>query len=196
MGSMKSLFKTPPSVRMSPGKKRALWASKPSLSAIHSALTRASAARAEERNLHARMMEAGQQKRAMTKRHRNLVSKVYNLRYRMKWTPSPSIQRQINQVQKEINANLPNLENKERKVEKLVAEWEKAQKRYHQLARRVTHLNGTRVLNSSPLTANEKAIVRITGAIVKNMSAARRTTRRLPLGQNISQTIIRSAARR
>lgn len=195
MVSPGSLFNSPKSVRTSPGKKRVFHKGR-NLKSLHSALTRVSAALAETRNLHNRMMEAGVQKRAIHKRYQNLGAKLSNLRHAMRWTPSPSIQRQLNKVQKEYNTVLPNVNNKERKSAKLIAEYEKAQKRYYQLARRVAYLNGTRTLNNSPLTENEKQIVRLTGAMVKNMSVTRRTARRLPFGTNIGEVITRSAVRR
>jgi len=83
-----------------------------------------------------------------------------------------------------------------RKFFKLTEKMTKAQHRYRQLMRRVIHPNGTRNLNTRPLTQAERNIIRRTAAIVKNMSAARRTVRRLPLNKNTGMLIIRSAARR
>lgn len=196
MTSPGSLFKTPQGVRMSPGKKRVLYGPGPNIKSIHAALTRVSAALAESRNLHAQMMEAGVQKRAAHKRHMKLLDKFYNLRRQMRMRPSANVQGLLNQAQKEVNASLPNVVNKERASTKLIKQWENSKKRYHQLARRVAHLNGTRNLNNRPLSQGEKEAIRLTATIVRNMSAARRTVRRLPLPRNMGHLVIRSAARR
>lgn len=190
------LFNTPPGVRMSPGKKRVLYGPAPNLKSVHAALTRASAALTEQQNIQAQMMEAGVHKRAAHNRARKLDNKITNLRHRMRWQPSEVYQRQLNQAQKELNAILPNVRNKERTSNKLIRQWENSKKRYHQLARRVIYHNGSRNLNSRPLTNRERAAIRASGAIVRNMSAARRTVRHLPLPQNLGMLIIRSAARR
>ena len=190
------LFNTPPGMRMSPGKKRVLFGPAPKFNSIHAALTRVSAALAESQNLQAQMMEAGVHRRAAHNRARKLDNKITNLRHRMRWQPSEAYQRQLNQAQKELNAILPNVRNKERKSNKLVRQFENSKKRYHQLARRVAYLNGTRNLNNRPLTQREKEAIRVTAAIVKNMSAARRTVRRLPLPRNVGNAIIRASARR
>lgn len=197
MVSPGSLFRTPPSVRMSPGKKRAFWWGPiPNLMSLHSALTRASAALAESRNLHARMMEAGVQRRAAHQRVSDLVGKLARLQHRMRMYPSAALQEQIEHVQRQINDELPNMTNKERRSAVLIREFEKSRKHYHQLARRVAYLNGTRNLNNRPLNEREKNTIRQTAAIVRNMTAARRTTRRLPLPRNVAHAIIRSMARR
>jgi len=199
MASPGTLFNSPENVRTSPGKKRVFHGGR-NLTSLHAALTRASAARAEERNLHARMMEAGVQKRAAHNRARKLDSKLFNFRYSMKWTPSASeaaaFQQKINQAQKELNAILPNVRNAERKSEKLIKQWEKAQKHYHQLARRVVNRSGSRTFNNSPLTQRELNAVRAMSRVIKNMASVRRTVRRLPFGNNVSHQIIQSAARR
>ena len=83
-----------------------------------------------------------------------------------------------------------------RKFFKLTEKMTKAQHRYRQLVRRVIYPNGRRNLNTRPLTQAERNIIRRTAAIVKNMSAARRTVRRLPLNKNTGTTIVRSIARR
>jgi len=83
-----------------------------------------------------------------------------------------------------------------RKFFKLTEKMTKAQHRYRQLVRRVIYPNGRRNLNSRPLTNREKEAIRASGAIIRNMSAARRTVRHLPLPQNLGMLIIRSAARR
>lgn len=194
------LFNTPPGVRMSPGKKRVFHGGR-NLTSLHAALTRASAALAETRNLEAQMMEAGVHKRAAHNRARKLDTKLFNFRHSMKWTPSASeaaaFQQKINQAQKELNTVLLNVRNKERTSNKLIKQWENSKKRYHQLARRVAHFNnGTRNLNNRPLSPREKHIIRTTARIVRNMSAARRTVRRLPLPRNMGHLVIRSAARR
>ena len=193
------LFNTPPGVRTSPGKKRVFHGGR-NLQSLHAALTRASAALNESRNLQAQMMEAGVHKRAAHNRARKLDSKLFNFRHSMKWTRSASeaaaFQQKINQAQKELNALEPNVRNAERKSEKLIKEWEKAQKRYHQLARRVVNWSGSRTFNNSPLTQRELNAVRTMSRAIKNMASARRTVRRLPFGSNVSQIIIQSAARR
>lgn len=199
MTSPGRLFDTPPSVRMSPGKKRVFHGGR-NLASLHAALTRASAALNESRNLQAQMLEAGVQKRAIHNRVRKLDSKLFNFRHSMKWTRSASeaaaFQQKINQAQKELNAILPNVRNKERTSSKLIAEWEKAQKRYHQLARRVVNWSGSRTFNNSPLTQREVDAVRTMSRAIKNMASAQRTMHRLPFGTNMSQLIIRSALRR
>jgi hypothetical protein len=83
-----------------------------------------------------------------------------------------------------------------RQFQKLTRESKKARQRYRQLARRVLYHSGSRNLNSRPLTNREKEAIRASGAIIRNMSAARRTVRHLPLPQNLGMLIIRSAARR
>jgi len=196
MVSPGSLFKTPPGVRMSVGKKRALWGPQPSLNALHSTLTRLSATLAETRNLHNKMTKADARKRAIYKRHHELKNWIHNLSHAMRSEPREHTQRGINQTQKEINAILINQRNAERKSAKLTKEWERSLKRYRQLARRVAHLNGTRTLNNRPLTENEKQTIRLTAQMIKNMAAARRTTRRFPFGQNVGDLIVRSTARR
>jgi hypothetical protein len=194
------LFNTPPNVRMSPGKKRELYGPGINLSAIHTALTRVSAALAESQNLKAQMMEAGAQKREAHKRARKLDDIISNLRRRLLWSPSETYQRQLNQAQKELNAILPNVRNKERRSNKLIRQWKASKKRYRQLARRVIYYhiynNGTRNLNSRPLKQNEKKAIRNAAAIVKNMTSTRRTVRQLPLPRNLRGPIIRSAAYR
>ena len=184
---------------MSPGKKRVFHGGR-NLQSLHAALTRASAALNESRNLQAQMMEAGVHKRAAHNRARKLDSKLFNFRHSMKWTRSASeaaaFQQKINQAQKELNALEPNVRNAERKSEKLIKEWEKAQKRYHQLARRVVNWSGSRTFNNSPLTQRELNAVRTMSRAIKNMASARRTVRRFPFGTNVSQLIIQSAARR
>ena len=192
------IFNTPPGVRMSPGRRRAFYGPTSNLRSLHAALTRVSAALAEERNLHARMTEAGIQKENTRKRHKNLVNKLSSIRQRMRRSPLAvaAFQQQLNQVQKEINAILPNVHNKKRQSNKLVKQWENSKKRYHQLARRVIYHNGSRNLNSRPLTIREREAIRASGPIVRNMSAARRTVRHFPLPQNLGMLIIRSAARR
>jgi hypothetical protein len=193
------LFNTPPGVRMSPGKKRVFQGGR-NLISFHAALTRASAALSESRNLHARMMEAGVHKRAARNRARKLDTKLFNLRHSMKWTPSASeaaaFQQRINQAQKELNAILLNVHNKERTSTKLIKQWENSKKRYHQLARRVVNRSGVRTFNNSPLTQRELNAVRVTSRVIKNMSEARRTVRHFPLPQHMGMLIIRSAARR
>lgn len=196
MVSPGSLFGTPTGIRMSPGKARVLFRVPPSLTSVHSALTRVSAALAESENLHTRMMVAGVQKRAAHQRHQTLRTKLHNLQYRMRWRPLESYQRQINKAQKNVNANLPNVINKERTSERLIRQWENSMKRYHQLARRVVYLNGTRNLNNRPLTHAEKETIRITSQIIRDMVSARRTVRHLPLNKNTGSMITRSAARR
>lgn len=190
------LFNTPPGIRMSPGKKRIMWGPAPHLKSVHAALTRASAALAESENLAAQMMEAGVHKRVAHERERKLVNKLSNLRHGMRWNPSAAIERQINNAQRELNTVALNARNKERTSERLIKQWKKSKKRYHQLARRVAYLNGTRNLNTSRLTEQEKYIIQTTSAMVKNMSAAQRTVRRLPIPHNLGMLIIRSAARR
>ena len=198
MASPGRLFNDPPGVRMSPGKKRVLYGPAPSIKSLHAALTRVSAALAEQRNLQAQMMEAGVHKRNIHKRHQNLVNKLANLRHRMRWTPLavPALQQRHDQLRKQINAILPNVRNKERTSERLIRQWENSKKRYHQLARRVIYHNGSRNLNSRPLTNREREAIRASGAIVRNMSAARRTVRHLPLPQNLGMLVIRASARR
>lgn len=144
------LFNTPPGVRMSPGKKRVLYGPAPNLKSLHAALTRASAALAEQRNLQARIQGM---------------------------TPAQLVTQY-------------------RKFQKNTREYKKARKRYHQLARRVIYTNGTRNLNARPLTQREREAIRATSAIVRNMSAARRTVRHLPLPQNLGMLVIRASARR
>jgi len=193
------IFNTPPGVRMSPGKKRVFHGGR-NLRSLHTALTRASAALNESRNLQARMMEAGVQKRAAHNRARKLDTKLFNLRHSMKWTPSASeaaaFQQRINQAQKELNTILLNVHNKERTSNKLIKQWENSKKRYHQLARRVINWNGSRAFNNSPLTQRELNAVRTMSSSIKNMASARRTVRHFPLPQNLGMLIIRSAARR
>jgi hypothetical protein len=193
------LFNTPPGVRMSPGKKRVFHGGR-NLTSLHAALTRASAALAETRNLEAQMMEAGVHKRAAHNRARKLDTKLFNFRHSMKWTPSASeaaaFQQKINQAQKELNIVLLNVRNKERTSNKLIKEWEKAQKRYHQLARRVVNWSGSRTFNNSPLTQRELNAVRTMSRAIKNMASARRTVRRLPLPRNMGHLVIRSVTRR
>jgi DNA repair exonuclease SbcCD ATPase subunit len=190
------LFNTPPGVRMSPGKRRVLYGPGPSIKSIHSALTRVSAALAESRNLHTRMMNAGVQKRAAHQRVSDLVGKLARLQQRMRLRPSAALQEQIDHVQRQINDELPNMTNKERRSAVLIKEYEKSMKRYHQLARRVAHLNRTRNLNNRPLSPREKHIIRTTARIVRNMSAAQRTVPHLPIPRNMGHLVIRSAVRR
>lgn len=189
------LFNTPPGVRMSPGKKRVLFGPAPNLNSIHAALTRASAALAETRNLYGRMMNAGVAKRVAHRRQQALINERARL-YATRRKPSADYQQRFNQLQKEINALEPNVRNKERASNKLNKQWENSKKRYHQLARRVVHLKGNRNLNNRPLTPKEREAIRITAAIVKNMSSARRTVRHLPLPRNMGHAIIRSAVYR
>ena len=196
MVSPGSLFRTPPGVRMSPGKKRVLFGPAPNLKSVHAALTRASAALAESQNLAAQMMEAGVHKRVAHNRQQKLVNKIVNLQHAMIWHPSTAYQKQLNQAQKEFNTLTPNVRNKERASERLIEQWEKSKKRYYQLARRLAYLNGTRNLNNSPLTQREKEIIRQTAAIVKNMSTARRTVRNFPLPRNMGTLVVRASARR
>ena len=196
MVSPGSLFKTPPGVRMSVGKKRALWGAQPSLNALHSTLTRLSATLTETRNLHNKLTKADARKRAIYKRHHELKNWDHSLRFAMRLDPQNHTRRGIIETQKEINAILINERNAERKSAKLTKEWERSLKRYRQLARRVAHLNGTRTLNTRPLTENEKQTIRLTGQMIRNMAAARRTTRRFPFGQNVGDLIVRSIARR
>ena len=162
---------------MSPGKKRVFHGGR-NLRSLHTALTRASAALSESRNLQAQMMEAGVHKRAAHNRARKLDTKLFNLRHSMKWTPSASeaaaFQQKINQAQKELNSK----------------------KRYHQLARRVVNWSGARTFNNSPLTQRELGAVRTMSRSIKNMAEARRTVRHLPLPHNLGMLVIRSAARR
>ena len=146
------IFNTPPGMRMSAGKKRVLYGPAPSLRSLHAALTRVSAALAEQRNRQARI--AGMTPAQFT---------------------SPTQYRQFR---------------------KNTSEWIKSKKRYRQLARRVLYHSGSRNLNSRPLTNREKEAIRASGAIVRNMSAARRTVRHLPLPQNLGMLIIRASARR
>ena len=80
MTSPGRLFDTPPGVRMSPGKKRVFHGGR-NLASLHAALTRASAALNESRNLQAQMLEAGVQKRAIHNRVRKLDSKLFNFRH-------------------------------------------------------------------------------------------------------------------
>lgn len=188
------LFNTPPGVRMSPGKKRVLF--RPKLNSIHAALTRASAAFAEFQNIQAQMMEASVHKRAAHNRQQAFFYRLTNYQNRMRSHPSESYQKIINHAQKELNAITPIARNKERTYARLVKQWENSKKRYHKLARRVIHLKGNRNLNNRLLTSKEKEAIRVTAAIVKNMSAAQRTTRRLPLPRNVGNVIIRSLARR
>ena len=194
------LFNTPPGVRMSPGKKRVLWGPAPNLKSVHAALTRASAALAESRNIEARMMEAGVHKRAAHQREQKLVNELANLWTQMRVHPSVNVQQRtiqrIIRVQREMNEVAPNVRNKEKRSERLIRQFENSTKRYHQLARRVAYLNGTRNLNNRPLTQREKEAIRVTAAIVKNMSAARRTVRHLPLPRNMGHLVIRASARR
>jgi len=145
------LFNTPPGVRMSPGKKRVFHRGR-NLASLHAALTRASAALAEHRNLQARV--------AATTPAQFLSPTQY------------------------------------RQFQKLTRESKTARQRYRQLARRVIYTNGSRNLNSRPLTQREREAIRASGAIVRNMSAARRTVRHLPLPQNLGMLIIRASARR
>ena len=206
MASPGSLFKTPPGMRMSPGKKRVLYGPAPNLKSVHSALTRVSAALAESRNLHSRMMNAAVAKRRLHARHQTLVNKEFRSQYAMNQLQTKSYpnkearlryaSREIQKIQKEINAIMSNRRNAERKSNKLVADWEKSKKRYFQLARRVVRINGTRNLNTYPLTHGEIQAVRTIGTFAKNMSAARRTVRHLPLPQNMGMSIVRSMARR
>ena len=193
------IFNTPPGVRMSPGKKRVFHGGR-NLQSLHTALTRASAALSESRNLQAQMMEAGVHKRAAHNRARKLDTKLFNLRHSMKWTPSASeaaaFQQKINQAQKELNTILLNVRNKERTSNKLIKQWENSKKRYHQLARRVVNWSGARTFNNSPLTQRELDAVRTMSRSIKNMAEARRTVRHLPLPHNLGMLVIRSAARR
>jgi len=147
-----SLFNSPKNMRTSPGKKRVLYGRMPNLNSVHTALTRASAAMAESKNLQAQIAE--------------MPPAVY-----------------LSSAQY-------------RKFFKLTEKMTKAQHRYRQLVRRVIYPNGRRNLNTRPLTQAERNIIRRTAAIVKNMSAARRTVRRLPLNKNTGATIVRSIARR
>lgn len=146
------LFNTPPGVRMSPGKKRVLFGPAPNLKSLHAALTRVSAALAEQRNLQARI--AGM-------------------------TPAQFLS-----------------PTQYRRFQKNTREYRNARRRYRQLARRVIYTNGSRNLNSRPLTQREREAIRASGAIVRNMFAARRTVRHLPLPQNMGMLIIRASARR
>jgi hypothetical protein len=118
------------------------------------------------------------------------------LQHRMRLRPSAALQDQIDHVQRQINDELPNMTNKERRSAVLIKEYEKSVKRYHQLARRVAHLNRTRNLNNRPLSPREKEAIRLTATIVRNMSAAQRTVRHLPIPRNMGHLVIRSAARR
>lgn len=142
------------------------------------------------------MMNAGVQKRAAHQRVSDLVGKLARLQHRMRFRPSVALQEQIEHIQRQINDELPNMTNKEIRSERLIKEYEKSVKRYHQLARRVAYLNGTRNLNNSRLSEREKNTVRHTGAIVRNMFAARRTARRLPLPRNMALRIIQLSAQR
>lgn len=195
MASPGRMFNTPPGVRMSPGKKRVLYGPAPNLKSLHSALTRVSAALAETRNLFSRMMNAGVAKRNIHQRHQKLFNERARL-YATRRKPSADYQQRFNQLQKEINSITLNVRNKEKQSNKLIKQWENSKKRYQQLARRVVYTNGSRNLNARPLTQREREVIRVSGAIVRNMSAARRTARHLPLPQNLGMMIIRSAARR
>jgi hypothetical protein len=190
------LFNTPPGVRMSPGKKRVLWGPAPNLKSVHSALTRVSAALAESRNLHRRMMESEERSRNMEKLYQKHINEWVRLHELMKRNPSAAINRKLHEARVRINAAKLSSKNIRRKGDKIADEWERAVNRYRQLARRVVHHNGSRNLNSRPLTQREKEAIRVSGAIVRNMSAARRTVRHLPLPRNMGHLVIRASARR
>ena len=179
---------------MSPGKKRVLFGPAPNLKSVHSALTRVSAALAETKNLHSRMMNADVAKRVAHQRHQKLFNERARL-YATRRKPSADYQQRFNKLQKEINTIIPNVRNKERISNKLTRQWENSKKRYHQLARRVVYHNGTRNLNTRPLTPREREAIRATGATVRNMAEARRTVRHLPLPHNLGMLILRLATR-
>ena len=142
------------------------------------------------------MMESEERGRNMEKLYQKHINEWVRLHELMERNPSAAVNRKLQEAHVRINAARLASNNIRRKGDKIAEEWERAVKRYRQLARRVIHPNGSRNLNNNPFTRREKEAIRVAGAVVKNMSVARRTVRHLSLPRNMRDMIIRSAARR
>lgn len=189
------LFNTPPNMRMSPGRKRVLYGSRPSLNTLHSALTRVSAALAESRNLYDKMMHSEAQYRNMDQRYQRFINQWVRIYEMMKQNASEALDRKLQAAHVRIIAANQSMKNIRRRGDKIAEQWENSAKRYRQLARRVIYKNGSRNLNSHFFTRREKQAIRASAANVKNMAVARRTVRRISLPQNMRDEIVRLTAR-